>query len=109
MVYQKFCYNCKQRHQCQQVYEHLGKADGPSVVSKVVTAFLLPLVVFIVTLAVYNGLAARTGKGFLDFSPQVRLCDTRLLQQLLGLLAATVATAVWIFLTMLIRKRFVRR
>jgi len=58
MVQQKFCQECSQRRECQEVNKHLGKAEGPSVVSKVVLAFLLPLVVFIVLLAGFERILA---------------------------------------------------
>jgi len=51
---QDFCESCEQKHNCQEVYRQLGKAEGPSVVSKVVVAFLLPLVVFVVSLVVFE-------------------------------------------------------
>ena len=54
MAEQKFCQGCKQKHDCQKVYQQLGDIKGPSVVIKVVVAFLLPLVVFIVTLAIFD-------------------------------------------------------
>lgn len=54
MAEQKFCQDCKQKHDCQKVYQQLGEIAGPSVVIKVVVAFLLPLVVFIVALAIFD-------------------------------------------------------
>ena len=51
---QDFCESCDQKHNCQEVYRQLGKAKGPSVISKVVVAFLLPLVVFIASLVVFD-------------------------------------------------------
>ncbi|KPK34243.1 MAG: hypothetical protein AMJ65_18565 [Phycisphaerae bacterium SG8_4] len=45
MTQQELCQQCNQRRNCGQVYERLGKTEGPSVVKKVVLAFLLPLVV----------------------------------------------------------------
>jgi len=54
MAEQKFCQDCKQKHDCQKVYQQLGDIQGPSVVIKVVVAFLLPLVVFIVVLAIFD-------------------------------------------------------
>ena len=73
MVEQKFCQDCDKGHHCQKVYERLGKANGPSVVWRVVIVFLLPMVVFIVFLAVFEGILAgvidgrgpRTAIGFL--------------------------------------------
>lgn len=50
MVKEEFCRQCSGKPDCQEVYERLGRAEGPSVVTKVVLAFLLPLVVFIVLL-----------------------------------------------------------
>ncbi len=58
MFERKFCESCHERHECQKVYEQLGKSEGPSVVSKVVLVFLLPLVVFIVSLAVFGWILA---------------------------------------------------
>ena len=54
MDQEKFCKNCKQISDCQKVYQHLGSVRGPSVVVKVIMAFLLPLVVFIGCLAVFQ-------------------------------------------------------
>ena len=54
MTQQELCQQCNQRHNCGQVYERLGKTEGPSVVKKVVLAFLLPLVVFVASLAVFE-------------------------------------------------------
>ncbi len=50
----KFCDNCMQKHDCQSIYRQLGDVEGPSVVIKVIVAFLLPLLVFIVTLAIFE-------------------------------------------------------
>ena len=54
MAEQKFCQDCKQKHDCERIYQQLGDIAGPSVVIKVIVAFLLPLVVFIVTLAIFD-------------------------------------------------------
>ena len=72
MVQQKFCQECNQRHtpletpkksltghECRKVYEQLGNTKSPSVVLKVVASFLLPLVVFIATLAAFEKILAR--------------------------------------------------
>lgn len=62
MVQQKFCQECNQAHKCQEVYEQLGKAEGRSVVLKVVLAFLLPVLIFIGLLAGFERLLA----GWID-------------------------------------------
>ena len=58
MAEQKFCQDCDQKRDCQEVYQQLGNVKGPSVVSKAVLAFLLPLVVFIVSLAIFEEILA---------------------------------------------------
>lgn len=52
MTQDKNCDNCVHSDRCSEIYERLGRTKGPSVVSKVVLAFLLPIIIFIVTLAV---------------------------------------------------------
>ena len=54
MVQNEDCQNCHQKHDCREVYRLLGNSEGPSVVLKVIIAFLIPLVVFIVSLAVFE-------------------------------------------------------
>jgi len=51
---QKFCDKCEQRSRCQDVHKQLGSSKGPSVTLKVITAFLLPLLVFIVAIAAFE-------------------------------------------------------
>ncbi len=59
MAQEKFCQDCDQKHGCQKIYEQLGNIKGPSVVFKVTVAFLLPVVVFIVSLAVFEEVLAK--------------------------------------------------
>ena len=56
----KPCQECDQKHKCQEVYQQLGKTQGPPVAFKAVIAFLLPLLIFIVSLAAFEGILART-------------------------------------------------
>lgn len=62
---QELCQQCSQRQDCGKVYEQLGKSERTSVVNEVVLAFLLPLGVFIISLAVlervFSGIT-RTGQ-----------------------------------------------
>lgn len=60
MNQQKSCKDCYQKHNCREIYHHLGNAKGPSITLKAVTAFLLPLIVFIVTLAAFEMFSDRT-------------------------------------------------
>jgi len=55
---QGFCHTCKQKNDCRNVYRTVGHAESPPVTAKVVLAFLLPLVVFIVSLGVSERMLA---------------------------------------------------
>ncbi len=59
MSEQEFCRYCQERHKCREIYRQLGEAEGPSVFFKVVAAFLVPLVVFIGSLVVFEGILAK--------------------------------------------------
>lgn len=52
MEQQKSCQDCYQKHDCQKVYGQLGRSDGSSIVLRVIIAFLLPIVIFIIFLAI---------------------------------------------------------
>ena len=52
MAHEDFCSRCAQSHDCKDLYEQLGRSQGPSVVWTAITAFLLPIAVFITALAV---------------------------------------------------------
>jgi len=58
MASQRICQNCIQKHDCRRIYEQLGDSPGPSVALKAILAFLLPLMVFIVSLAVFERVLA---------------------------------------------------
>ncbi len=45
------CKNCGQKESCQQIFEKLSGSKAPPILLKVVQAFLLPLILFIVVLA----------------------------------------------------------
>ncbi len=62
MASEKFCQDCIQKNDCRSVYEQLGNASGASIVHKAILAFLLPLIVFIVSLAVSERVLARAIK-----------------------------------------------
>lgn len=89
---QDFCQSCDQKNHCQDVYRRLGHAEGPSVVSKVVAAFLLPIVVFVVSLAVFEVILAKA-------------VDMKGLQTALSLLLALLVTAVCVLTIKAISKQ----
>ena len=54
MMDMKVCENCSYRHSrgrcCIDIYQQLGQSKCPSIVGKVLLAFVLPLLVFIASL-----------------------------------------------------------
>lgn len=48
------CGRCPQQDKCRDVYDRMGQFAGPSLFFKVILAFLLPLVIFVVSLAVFE-------------------------------------------------------
>lgn len=89
MVQHDLCQKCNQKQDCGKVYEQLGKIEGPSIVRKVVLAFLLPLIVFTFSLAIFEKM----------FST---LTITGQLQSGLSFAAALLLTVISIVLTKLI-------
>jgi len=85
MVQQKFCEGCGQAHKCQEVYEELGHAGGPSIARKTLVAFLLPILVFIAGLAIFEGILAG-----LEIAADLRT--------VLGLAASLLVTVVFVLI-----------
>ena len=56
MSQDNLCKNCDKADTCRQVYENIGKSKGPSIALKVIIAFLLPIIVFITVLAIFEKL-----------------------------------------------------
>ena len=92
MAEQEFCEDCKQKHDCQRIYEQLGDVAGPSVVIKVIVAFLLPLVVFIVSLAVFQEIFAKA-------------INSQRAQTAFSFLLALMVTFICILIVRVVRKR----
>jgi hypothetical protein len=92
MNQQKPCKDCYKKHNCQEIYHHLGNAKGPSITLKAVTAFLLPLTVFIVTLAAFE-----------TFSGLTKKVDH--LEIVLALLPATSAALAVVIITKIINRK----
>lgn len=93
MVQQDSCRQCNQRQDCGKVYEQLGNSEGPSIVKKVVLAFLLPLVVFTASLAILEKV----------FSGVISAGQT---QSALSFASALLVTFVWIVMTKVITRQF---
>ena len=92
---ERFCQECTQKHDCKKIYEQLGNTQGPSVVFKVVAAFVLPLIIFIAALAVFRGILVKTA-------------ITKEIQTLLGFLLALLVTFVGILIIKMVYKQLSR-
>jgi len=92
MEQQENCQGCYQKDQCREIYRHLGNAEGPSVVCKILVAFLLPIVVFIGVLTVFE--EAFGG-----------VISSKGLRTICGFLSAVAATYGCILITKVIKRR----
>ena len=54
MIEDKECANCGSRKNCGAIYKKMGEYQGPSVLVKVFLAFILPLLVFIGSLILFE-------------------------------------------------------
>lgn len=93
MASQRFCQDCIQKHDCKRIYEQLGDSPCPSVALKAILAFLLPLIVFIVSLAVFERVLAGT-------------VNNGRAQTALSFLLALLATFVCMLITRVINRKF---
>jgi ABC-type spermidine/putrescine transport system permease subunit I len=106
MIQQEFCQNCRKKHDCQEVYRRLGNAACPSILLKTIIAFLLPLVVFIVSLAVLDKIFAATGGDVLSFSHGNDATNAQKMQTVVSLLIALLITSICVLITRVISKRY---
>ena len=96
MNQQEICQDCHQRHDCQEVYRQLGNAENPPIAFKAIVVFLLPMLIFTVSLAVSGKILAGAGSNSLRFSDG--------LQTFLSFCIALLTTVVFIFIVKLLEK-----
>ena len=94
MKQENFCHDCHLKHECQEVYRRLGCSECPPVFYKTVVAFLIPMVVFIVSLAVFEKIFS--GGNYLHFSHK--------LQTAVGFFIALLVTVVFMTIYKLVSK-----
>ena len=95
MAQQKFCEDCNQKHDCREVYQKLGNTKGPSVVLKAVVAFLLPILVFIGSLAAFEAILGKVRS----------LINTKELRTVLSFVLALAVTFVLILIIKAINRQ----
>ena len=83
MIHQNFCHDCSQKHDCRKVYDYLGNIKGPSVLGKTILVFPLPMMIFIASLAVFEGIL-------------VKVIDTEQLRTAFGFLLALLVTFIFV-------------
>ena len=92
MSEENFCRECNQKYTCRQAFEQAGKIKGGSVVLKTIVAFLLPLMVFIAGLAVFEKMLPK-------------IMDTKNLQTPMTLLLASLTTLIYILIIKQLTKK----
>ena len=105
MNQQEFCQDCRHNHDCRQIYRQLGHSSCPSVALKVIIAFLLPLVVFIISLAVFTEIFAAAGGGNLLSSQDGVPSNMQELKIVVCFLMALFTASVCVFFTKMINKK----
>ena len=96
MSQEDFCQNCHQKNDCQEVYRRMGSTECPPVFYKSVVAFLLPMIVFVVSVAIFEKILS--GDKFSHFSQN--------LQTAISFFMALLVTAVFIVVFKLLSKLF---
>ncbi len=59
MTDKEICGKCSQRNDCRQVYQQISAYKGPSVLGKVLIAFAVPILSFVLAVAVFQYLAVK--------------------------------------------------
>jgi hypothetical protein len=93
---EQFCERCNQRHDCREIYGKLGNVEGPSLTLRVVVAFLMPLLVFIVSLGIFE-----KGLG--------GIIEKAALRTAASLSGAVIVTLAWILAARAIDRRLGKR
>jgi len=63
MTSDKSCQNCAGKHDCKSIYHRLGNSKCPPVALKAFVAFLLPIAIFVASLALLQKLLAISRLG----------------------------------------------
>ena len=97
---QKTCKGCSHEHDCQTIYRKLADLQGTSVVFKVCRAFLLPILIFIISLAAFEHALEKMIIVKMPYGSAIWL------QTILGFVFALSVTFVVVLVTKVIIKEF---
>ena len=89
MLNENVCQECSQKDNCRRAYENLGNIKGPSVTMKSIVAFLIPLIIFLLTLGIFERFFQKA-------------IGSKKLQVAIGFLAASTVTIIYIMIVKLI-------
>jgi len=103
MIQKEFCQDCRQKHNCREVFRQSGHITGPPITRKVIVAFLLPLLIFIVSLAIFDKFLSAAS---VELVPP--LAKMQGLQTIISFLMALLITSVFVFMTRVITRRLHR-
>jgi hypothetical protein len=105
MNQQEICQDCHQRHDCQEIYRRLGSAEGPSIAFKVIVVFLLPMVIFVASLAFFEFFFTDILGTTLKSSLSGGSVSIQRLQTLLGFFLALFVTFICMFIIKTLNRR----
>ena len=87
-----FCQKCTQNKDCKTIYDQLGRQNTPPVALKVVFAFLLPILIFIGSLALFQKLLEKA-------------VQAQKLQTAINFLAALLVTFIYLLGTKIVNRK----
>ncbi|MBL7107156.1 MAG: hypothetical protein ISS77_06085 [Phycisphaerae bacterium] len=90
------CDECPQKDSCKDVYRQLGEYNGPSIAFKVLVVFVIPVLIFIFTLAVVDKLLLRS-------------INSRDMVSLVSFLIALIVTLLVVFIISFVIKKYSKR
>ena len=94
MSQDNICKGCYLRDSCNEVYQKVDGLNCPHFILKIIAAFILPTVVFIISLAVFERFFAR----------EIFLNNSEKLQTFIGFLMALLTTVVFMLILRLINR-----
>ena len=92
MTKSDICNKCGERDNCKKVYQLMADYRGPSVLGRVFLAFVFPLLIFVVSLVVFD-------------SPTAKWTESKELAIIFNLLISAGLTGVYIIAAMLVLRK----
>ncbi len=100
MSQENYCQDCHQKHECKEVYRRLGSSECQPDFYQTVVAFLMPMVVFIASLVVFDKILS--GGNYSHLSHRMHTA----ISFVIALLITVVFMIVFKLLSKLFRKFF---